>query len=142
MAPGKLGDVDQTVDTVEVHERAEVDDVGNLALDHHPGLQSPQDLLADLLALLLQDGAPGENDVVAAAVELDDLPLERLAIELVQIVDAADVDERRRQEAAHAEVEDQPALDDLDHDPLDRLAGFGGGLDLAPGLLETSPLLG
>src|SRR4051795_11978358 len=35
-----------------------------------------------------------------------------------------------------------PALDDLNHDPLDRLAGFGGGLDLAPGLLEAGPLLG
>ena len=55
---------------------------------------------------------------------------------------AADVDQRRGQEAAHAEVDDQAALDDLDHGALDRLAGLGGGLDPAPGLLEAGALLG
>ena len=43
---------------------------------------------------------------------------------------------------AHPEVEDQPALDDLDHRALDRLAGLGRRLDLAPRLLEPGPLLG
>ena len=40
------------------------------------------------------------------------------------------------------EVDDQAALDDLDDGALDRLAGLGGGLDLAPGLLEAGALLG
>jgi len=35
----------------------------------------------------------------------------------------ADVDQRGRQEAAHAQVDDQAALDDLDDSALDRLAG-------------------
>ena len=61
--------------------------------------------------------------------------------ELVEVLDPADVDQRCRQEAAHAEVEDQAALDDLDHAALDRLAGLGGGLDSAPGLLEAGALL-
>ena len=134
--------MDQAVDALEVDEGAEVDDVGDLALDDHARLQAAEDLLADLLALLLEDGAAGEDDVVAAAVELDHLALERLALELVEVVDAADVDQRGRQEAADAEVEDQAALDDLDHGALDRLAGLGGGLDLAPGLLEAGALLG
>ena len=34
VAPGELGDVDQAVDAVEVDERAEVDDVRDLAVDH------------------------------------------------------------------------------------------------------------
>src|SRR5918997_226248 len=51
--PGQLGDVDEAVDAVEVHERAEVDDVGDLALDDEAGLQAVQDLLTLLLALLL-----------------------------------------------------------------------------------------
>ena len=142
MAPGELGDVDQAVDALEVDEGAEVDDVGDLALDDLAGLEAAEDLLADLLALLLEDGAAREDDVVAAAVELDHLALERLALELVEVVDAADVDQRGGQEAAHAEVEDEAALDDLDHGALDRLAGLGGGLDLAPGLLEAGALLG
>ena len=40
------------------------------------------------------------------------------------------------------EVDDQPALDDLDHGALDRLAALGGGLDPLPRLLEPGPLLG
>ena len=65
----------------------------------------------------------------------------RVSPELVQVVDPADVDQRSGQEAPHAEVQDQPALDDLDHDALDRLAGLGGRLDLAPCLLEPGALL-
>ena len=61
---------------------------------------------------------------------------------LVEVRHAADVDQRRGQEAAHAEVDDQAALDDLDDGTLDRLAGLGGGLDAAPRLLEASALLG
>ena len=57
-------------------------------------------------------------------------------------MNAADVDERGGQEAADPEVEDQAALDDLDDRALDRLAGFGRGLDLPPRLLEAGALLG
>ena len=90
-----------------------------------PGLKLVEDRLAHLLALVLEDGAAREHDVVARAVELDHLAAELLAEELVEVLDAADVDERRRQEAAHAEVEDQAALDDLDHLAVHRLAALG-----------------
>src|SRR5262249_34823258 len=63
VAPGKLGDVDQAVDAIEIDEGAEVDDVGNLALHDLAGLQTAEDLLADLLALFLEHGAPREDDV-------------------------------------------------------------------------------
>src|SRR5215203_5770165 len=140
--PRELGDVDQAVDPVEVDERAEVDDVRDLALDHEPGLQALEDRLALLLALLLEDRAAAQDDVVARAVELDDLGLDVLAEVLVQVRDAADVHQRGRQEAADAEVDDQAALDDLDHRAGDRLAGLGGAFDAAPGALEASTLLG
>ena len=89
-----------------------------------PGESRSRIAWRSVLALLLEHGAPREHHVVAAAVELDHLGAERLAEELVQVLDAADVDERRGQEAAHAEVEDETALDDLDHDALDGLAGL------------------
>ena len=62
--------------------------------------------------------------------------------ELVEVRDAADVDERGGQEAAHPEVDDQAALDDLDDVALDGLAGLGRRLDAAPRLLEAGALLG
>ena len=71
--PGELGDVDQAVHAVEVDEGAEVDDVRDLALDDVARLQAVEDLLALLLALLLEHRAAREHDVVARAVELDHL---------------------------------------------------------------------
>src|ERR1051326_2313845 len=140
--PGELGDVDQAVHAVEVDEGAEVDDVRDLALDDVARVEPVEDLLALLLALVLEDCAAGQHDVVARAVELDHLRAQLLAHELVEVLDAADVDERRRQEAADAEVEDQAALDDLDHLAVDRLAALGSTLDRLPGHLEAGALLG
>src|SRR6185295_11861173 len=111
MAPAELGDVDQTVHAVEVDERAEVDDVRDLALDDVARAQAVEDRLPHLLALVLEDGAAREDDVVPRAVELDDLAAELLAEKLVEVLDAADVDERRGKESAYAEVEDEAALD-------------------------------
>src|ERR1700730_2893561 len=142
MRPGELGDVDQAVDAVEVDERAEVDDVRDLPFDHESRLQPVEDLLAELLALLLENRGARPDDGVARAGELDHLRLDLRAHVLVQVRDAADVDQRRGQEAAHAEVDDQTALDDLDDRTLDRLAGLGCGFDAPPRLLEASPLLG
>ena len=66
--PGDLGDVDQAVDAVEVDEGAEVDDVGDLALHDGAGLELVEDLLPRAAALLLEDGAAREDDVVALPV--------------------------------------------------------------------------
>ena len=49
--------MDQPVDAVEVDERAEVDDVGDRALDDLAGLEAVEDPLAVLLALLLEHRA-------------------------------------------------------------------------------------
>src|SRR5512133_3519937 len=141
MRPRQLGDVNETVHPVEVDEGAEVDDVGNLALDDVARVEAVEDRLAHLLALVLEDGATGEHDVVARAVELDHLRAQLLAHELVEVLHAADVDERRRKETAHSEIEDQSTLDDLDHAAVHRLTGFGGALDRFPGKLEAGSLL-
>ena len=125
----------------EIDERAEVDDVRDLAFDDVAGLQLVEDLLPLVLALLFEHGAAREHDVVARPVELDHLGAQLLAEELVEVLDAPDVDERRGQEAADAEVEDQAALDDFDHATVDRLAGLGGAFDVLPRQLEPRALL-
>ena len=140
--PGQLGDVDQPVDAVEVDECAEVHDVGDRALHYLTRLEAVEDPLAVLLALLLEHRAAREHDVVARAVELDHLALDGLTHVLVEVGHAPDVDQRCGQEAAHAEVDDETALDDLDHRAVHRLAGLRRRLDAAPGLLEAGALLG
>src|SRR5690606_13329111 len=112
--PGQLGDVHETVDAAEVHERAEVDDRGDdtaadLALGE--GLQEGG---AHLGLSLLEPRTTREHDVVAVLVELDDLGLDLLPDVGLQVTHAAHLHQRGGEEATKADVEDQAALDDLD----------------------------
>src|SRR5215204_5368725 len=141
VAPRKLRDVDQPVHPVEVDERAEVDDVRDLAVDDVAGLEAVEDRLPHLLPLVFEDCAAREHDVVARAVQLDHLAAQLLRHELVQVLNAADVDQRGRQEAADAEVEDQAALDHLDHLAVDGLTRLPRLLDPLPRDLEPGALL-
>src|SRR5262249_52701030 len=137
----ELGDVNEAVHAVEVDEGAEVDDVGDRPLDDVARIEAVEDPLPLLLALFLEHGAARKDDVVARAIELDHLALELLAEKLVEVLHAADVDKRRGQEAAHAEVEDEATLDDFDHATGDGLALLVGTLDRLPRDLEARALL-
>src|SRR5206468_1819368 len=140
--PGQLGDVHEAVDAAEVDERAEVDDRGDDALADLALLQLGQEVLADLALRLLEPGAAGQDDVVAVLVQLDDLGLERLADERLQVTHAAHLHQRRREEAAQTDVEDEAALDDLDDGALDDAVLFLDLLDRAPRALVLRALLG
>src|SRR4051812_2112480 len=140
--PGQLRDVHQTVDAAEIDERAEVDDrADDTGADLALG-QLVQEVAADSGLRLLQPRTAGEDDVVAVLVELDDLGLERLAHVGLQVAHAPHLDQRRRQEAAQADVEDQAALDDLDDGAFDDLVVVLLLLDRAPGALVLGALLG
>ena len=75
-APGEIGDVQQAVDAAQVDERAVVGDVLDDALDDRAFLQRRQQLLALLAQARFEHGAARDDDVVALAVELDDLEFE------------------------------------------------------------------
>src|SRR4029079_9564950 len=140
--PGQLGNVHQAVDTAQIDERAEVDDGRNDALADGALLQLVEELAAHLGLRLLQPGAAAQQHVVAVLVELDDLGLDLLADVRLQIADPTHLDQRCRQEAAPADVEDQAALDDLDDGALDGLVLLLELFDGAPGPLVLSALLG
>src|SRR5205085_6240536 len=98
--------------------------------------------LVALLALgLLEVRAARQDDVVAVLVELDDLAFEDPADEGMQVADAAEVDERRRKEAAEPDVDDEAALDDLDDGSGDDLFVFLLLFDRAPRTLVLRALL-
>jgi hypothetical protein len=81
-APGEVGDVQQAVDAAQVHERAVVGDVLDDALHDRAFLERLEQLLALDTGGLFHHGAARDDDVVALAVELDDLELELLAFEV------------------------------------------------------------
>ena len=140
--PGELGDVHEAVHAAEIDEGAEVHDAGHDALAHLTGRQRREEGVALLGLRLLEPGPPRQDDVVAVLVELDDLALEVLAHVGLQITHTAQLDERGGQEPAETDVEDEPALDDLDDGAGDDTAFFLDGLDLAPRPLVLGALLG
>src|SRR5437762_279165 len=91
--PTQLGDVHESVHAAEVDERAEVHDRRDHALADLAWLEVGEELVALLALRLLEIRAPGEHDVVAVLVELDDLGVEVPADERVQVAHTAEVDE-------------------------------------------------
>jgi hypothetical protein len=140
--PAELGDVDEPVDAAEVHERTEVDDRGDDALADLALVQVVEEGGAALGLRLLEQRAPGEHDVVAVLVELEDLRLEALTEVRREVADATELDQRRGQEAAKADVDDQAALDDLDDGAGDDAVLLLDPLHVAPRALVLRPLLG
>jgi hypothetical protein len=122
--PRQLRHVDESVHAAEVDERTERHHAGHHALADLAGLQVGEELVAGFLLGLFQEGPAGQHHVVAVAVELDDLGLQGLADVRSQVAHTAQLDQRRRQEAAQADVDDEAALDDLDDRTLDDTVGF------------------
>src|SRR5690606_11056058 len=77
--PRHVGDVQQAVDAAEVDERTVVGEVLDHALDDRVLLQALHELFALGAELALDHGAARDHDVVALAIELDDLELQLLA---------------------------------------------------------------
>ena len=139
--PRQLADVDEAVHAAEVDERTERHDARHGALADLARLEVGEEAVAALLLGLLQVGATAEHDVVAVLVQLDDLRLDDLADVRREVADTAQLDQRRRQEATQADVDDEAALDDLDHRTLDGALGLLDLLDRAPRPLVLRPLL-
>ena len=132
-APAHVGDVQQAVHAVQIHERAEIGDVLHDAAAGLAGLDFHQQLLLLLAAGFLDQVAARQHDVAALVVDLDDLAFQRLAEEVVQVAHRHHVDLRARQERVHAaHVDQQAALDlALDH-AVDHFAFFARSGHVVP----------
>ncbi len=80
----------------------------------------------------LEHGLARQDDVVAPAVEADDLELQLLAAQRLQVLDRLDVHQRAGQEGAQADVDRQAALDPVGDPALDDPAVLVGPLHLRP----------
>ena len=140
--PGQLGNVDQTVNTAEIDESAEVDDGGHHAFTDLTLLELGQEGLADLGLGLLKVLAAGQNHVVTVLVELKDLGLDLLTDVRGEVADTTHLNEGGRQEATQTDVDDEAALDGFDDGALNDAVSFLDLLDVAPGALVLGTLLG
>src|SRR5215472_13104334 len=133
--PGEIRDVQQTVDAAEIDERAVVGDVLDDALDDRSFLQSLQELLALSAKTRFEHGPTRHNDVVALAIELDDLEFELLALERPGVLDGTDIHERSRQESADAiHHHGEPALHLAGDESLHDVALLHRPFKVVPGL--------
>ena len=81
-APAHVGDVEQSVQTIEIDERAEVGDILDGAFADVARGHFGQQLRAALVAFLFNQLAPGQNDVLPVLIDFDDL-------EIVSVADVA-----------------------------------------------------
>ena len=91
--PAEFRDVDEPVHAAEVHEGTEVDDRRDDAMTALAGLEVVQEVASLLLLGLLEPRATRQHDVVAVAVELDDLRLDGLADVGLELAHAAQLDQ-------------------------------------------------
>ena len=132
-APGHVGDVQQAVDAAEVDERAVLGDVLDHAVDDRAFMQRGQQFAALFTHRGFDHSAARQHDVVALAVELDDLELHRLAFERRHVLDRARIEQRARQERADAVDQNGQAALDLAVDGAgDELARFQRVLQRQP----------
>ena len=139
--PGQLRHVHEPVHAAEVHEGTEVDHRRHHALAALTRLQVGQELATLFLLGLLQPGPAGQDDVVAVAVELDDLGLDGPTHVGLELAHPAQLHQRGRQEAAQADVDDETALHHFDDGAGHDLVGLLQLLDGAPRPLVLGPLL-
>src|SRR5690606_35182598 len=142
-APGHVGDVQQAVDAAQVHERTVVGDVLDDALDDGAFGQGFQQLLTLFAHGGFQHGAARQHDVVALAVQLDDLEFQGLAFVWRGVLDGTQVDQRTGQEGADAVGHDgQAALDLAGDGTVDQLAGLERLLEGQPGRQALGAIAG
>src|SRR5262249_7708665 len=131
--PRQVGDVQQAVDAAQVDERAVVGDVLDDALDDGALFQSLQQLGALFAHAGFDHGTARQHHVVALAIELDDLELERLAFVRRSVLDRTHVDQRAWQERTDAIGHDGEAALHLAGDgAAHELAGFQRLLEIQP----------
>ena len=133
--PCEVGDVEQAVDAAQIDERAVIRDVLDHPLDDRAFVQLSRAASARSSPwLCFQHRAARHDDVVALAVELDDLELHVLVLVRGRVLDRPDVDERAGQEGADAvDHHGEPALDLAVDDALTTVAFLQRILERVPG---------
>ncbi len=130
--PGHVGDVEQPVNSTEVHKTTVVGDILDDSVHHAAFLDPFQRLRLQLLAFFFEESTPRQNDVATLLVELDNLEFVALADELLEVAHGSEFHLGPGEECLHADVDCKTSLDSAGDDTFDQLASFGGLVDLIP----------
>ena len=130
--PSHIGDVEESVQTVEVDEGSEFGEVFDTAFDLGSLVEVGEELGAFLVAFFLDQFATREDHVLAVFVQLHDPAFEGLAEEFAQIFRGVDVDLGRGQEGFDADVDHETTFHDAFYEALDGLSGFAELDDFIP----------
>jgi hypothetical protein len=134
-APRHIGDVQQAVDTAYVDERAVFGEILDRSLDDVTDVDVGQRLRFLFVDDLVGDDLSGQNDIVTAAAEFDDLRLDVLTDVGIEPADGSRIDLGARQKRLDAvKVDLQTAFGLVDDPTGDRLVVLVGLFDLVPDL--------
>ena len=129
--------VDEAVDAAEVDECAELCKTNDDAFADLTDGQRAEQLLFLLVEFFFQNLALREHDAMAFVIEVDHFEAQAFADEFVEVADGLTTDLRCGDEAAHAEVDQDAALDDLRDRCFDHFVVVVCGDDFFPRLEGT-----
>ena len=139
--PRHVGDVEQAVDAAQIDERAVIGDVLDDAVDNLALFELGHDLGALLGAGFFKHGAARDDDIAAPAIHFQDLEGLRHVHQGRYVLDRADIDLAAGKEGNGAvEIDGEAALDAVEDDAFDLLAGVELLLKLGPAILAAGLL--
>ena len=133
--------MNESVHATEVDECTECDNRRHLAVTNLARLEVVEEVVASFLLVLFQESATRQHNVVAVAVEFNDLCVDDLADVWLKVAHAAKFYKRCRQESTKADVDDESTLDNFDDGSVYNAVVFLLALNFAPGLFVLSTLL-
>src|ERR1039458_1023481 len=134
-SPRHVSDVQQAIESAEVHERTVLRQVFHHSGQYRTLFQMFQRLVAFLALLAFQQFLAGNHDVTALLVELDDCHFKRLALHALKIPDGPQIHLRSWQKSSRAQdVDGEPAFGPLNHCRLNWPLFAVSFLHLIPGV--------
>jgi len=130
--PGNIRHMEQSVDASQIDKNPVVRDIFDDPFHNAALGKIVQRGFLFLFALGSHNRSTGKHDIVAFAVILQNVELQRLADELVQILDRTDIDLRTGQESDDADIDGKASLDLLHNGPFYFLIVFADVLDFIP----------
>src|SRR5215831_7080364 len=110
-APSHICDVEQTIHSIEVNECAEIGQILNVTLNNIADLHAFEELLTFLAALLFDQFAPAQHDVLSVVINFDDFEVVSVADKLLQILGWNYIDLRGGQKSLDPYVDHETAFD-------------------------------